>query len=217
MSHLTLILFKRLLEEGYIKQPIIKDLFDRNQLKSLEMLNELTVVLHFDAPESPVKPPKASLAFTVNSKDIAKEENKQQPPESKSSGSVEIEVNNRKYPPEELVLFKHFKLTLEVFFQSFAKASISNITKGAKLIASLANFSLNAWQKKISKKKNLHASELKFIEEVYSKNKPIYDDIVAVNILVFLVRSGICRIEKDAKLGYNLETANSIIHSKQFD
>ena len=28
--HLTLILFKRLLEEGYIKSPIIKDLFIRN-------------------------------------------------------------------------------------------------------------------------------------------------------------------------------------------
>ena len=41
-SHLTLMLFKRLLEEGYNKQPTIKDLFARNQLKSLEMLNELT-------------------------------------------------------------------------------------------------------------------------------------------------------------------------------
>jgi hypothetical protein len=45
-SHLTLILFKRLLEEGYVRQPIIKDLFVRNQLKSLEMLNELTCVTH---------------------------------------------------------------------------------------------------------------------------------------------------------------------------
>jgi hypothetical protein len=35
---------------------------------------------------------------------------------SSGSSSVEIEVNDKKYYPEELVLFKHFKLTLEVFF-----------------------------------------------------------------------------------------------------
>jgi hypothetical protein len=35
---------------------------------------------------------------------------------SSGSSSVEIEVNDKKYYPEELVLFKHFKPTLEVFF-----------------------------------------------------------------------------------------------------
>jgi hypothetical protein len=41
-----LILFKRLLEEGQIHSPIIRDLFLRKQLKTLEMLNELSTVIH---------------------------------------------------------------------------------------------------------------------------------------------------------------------------
>jgi hypothetical protein len=101
------------------------------------------------------------------------------------------------------VLFKHFKLTLEVFFSSFKKANISNIKKGNKLISTLVNFSCNAWQKKYSKKKNMHASELKFFEEVYAKNKAIYDEIVAINMLVFLVRCSVCKVEKEGKLNYN--------------
>lgn len=125
-------------------------------------------------------------------------------------------MNNKKYPPEELVLFKHFKLTLEVFFQSFTKASIQNIQKSAKLFASLVNFSLNAWQKKLSKKKNMHASELKFIEEVYVKNKTSFDEIVAVNIFVFLVRCGVCKIEKDAKVSYNKDLVDKICVSDAF-
>jgi hypothetical protein len=79
-SHLTLILFKRLLEEGYIKQPIIKDLFARNQLKSLEMLNELTVVMHVDEAITEIPNPvlKPKETFTVSSKDLNKEETKMQ-------------------------------------------------------------------------------------------------------------------------------------------
>jgi len=74
-SHLTLILFKRLLEAGYIRQPIIKDLFARNQLKSLEMLNELTLVLHVVEPtENPKRVDKPT--FAVNSKIVAGEESK---------------------------------------------------------------------------------------------------------------------------------------------
>jgi len=62
----------------------------------------------------------------------------------------------------------------------------------------------------------MHASELKFIEEVYIKHKTadksIYDEIVAVNIVVFLVRSGVCKIDpKDKKITYDQEKANSII------
>jgi hypothetical protein len=114
---------------------------------------------------------------------------------SNSSGSVEVEVNNKKYFAEEIVLFKHFKLTLEVLFQSFTNASIANISRGAKLIAALRNFSQNAFAKKISKKKNMHASELSFIEEQYVRNKQVYDEIVAVNMLVFMVRCGLCKID----------------------
>lgn len=123
---------------------------------------------------------------------------------STSSGSVEVEVNNKKYFTEEIVLFKHFKLTLEVLFQSFTSASIFNISRGGKLIAALRNFSLNAFAKKISKKKNMHASELVFVEEIYVKNKQVYDEIVAVNMLIFMVRCGLCKIEgKEQKITYD--------------
>ena len=74
-SHLTLILFKRLLEEGYIRQPIIKDLFARNQLKSLEMWNELPLVAHIVNPQEQVKKAE-KIAFVVNSKVVAGEESK---------------------------------------------------------------------------------------------------------------------------------------------
>jgi hypothetical protein len=91
------------------------------------MLNELTCVKHVEESVQEKKP--AGSTFLINSQQISREESKQSQPkmsqenlrnfnpaESKSSSSVEIEVNNRKYFAEELVLFKHYKLTLEVFF-----------------------------------------------------------------------------------------------------
>jgi hypothetical protein len=125
---------------------------------------------------------------------------------------VEVEVNNKKYKTEELVLFKHFKQTLEVLFQSFDKASIYNIQKGNKLIAALTNFSKNAFSKKNTKKKGLHASELKFIEEIYTKNEAVYDEIVAVNMLVFLVRIGMAKVDsKEQKISYNPEVTKKVL------
>ena len=90
------------------------------------MLNELTCVLHVEESVQEKKP--TGPTFAINSQKINKEESKHRSPPrqsesvnsfpsvSKSSSSVEIEVNDRKYFAEELVLFKHFKLTLEVFF-----------------------------------------------------------------------------------------------------
>ena len=68
------------------------------------------------------------------------------------------------------------------------------------------NFSLNGFQKKISKKKNLSVTELKFIEEIYIRHKKelIHDEIIAINILVFLVRCNACKIDKD-KIIHNEE------------
>ena len=58
----------------------------------------------------------------------------------------------------------------------------------------------------------MHASELKFVEEIYVKHKPIHDEIVAVNIFVFLVRCGVCKIDsKDSKISYSMEKTNQII------
>lgn len=58
----------------------------------------------------------------------------------------------------------------------------------------------------------MHASELKFVEEIYVKHKPIHDEIIAVNIFVFLVRCGVCKIEpKDNKVSYNMEKTDQII------
>ena len=72
------------------------------------------------------------------------------------------------------------------------------------------NFSLNGFQKKISKKKNLQVTELKFIEETYIKHKPIHDEIIAVNILVFLARCNACKIDKD-KIIHNEDVVFRII------
>jgi hypothetical protein len=111
-----------------------------------------------------------------------------------SSKSVELRVDNELYTTEELILFKHFKKTLEVYFLSFHKANISNIKKGKSLIQTIANFSGNLITKKKSKtKKNLIASETRFLDEVYKK--PYHDEIVAMNILIFLIKCGACSIE----------------------
>lgn len=50
----------------------------------------------------------------------------------------------------------------------------------------------------------MHASELKFIEEIYTKNEAKYDEIVAVNMLIFLIRFGLGKIDmKEQKITYN--------------
>lgn len=85
-------------------------------------------MLHVVEPtENPKRVDKPT--FAVNSKIVAGEESKSriEKTSEKSGSSVEVEVNNKKYKTEELVLFKHFKQTLEVLFQSFEKAGISNI------------------------------------------------------------------------------------------
>jgi hypothetical protein len=109
------------------------------------MLNELTCVIHVADPSAepiPTKPkaqpptglhPQAPVnlgSAQVKAQKMNPEESKHKPESQKSGSSVEIEVGNRKYFTEEIVLFKHFKLTLEIFFQSFEKASINNIVKG---------------------------------------------------------------------------------------
>lgn len=42
------------------------------------------------------------------------------------------------------------------------------------------------------------------MEEIYPKNDSVYDEIVAVNMVVFLVRIGLAKIDsKDSKISYN--------------
>lgn len=86
-------------------------------------------MLHVPEPQEPPQKRAEKPTFTVNSKTIHAEESKHrfEKTSEKSGSSVEVEVNHKRYKTEELVLFKHFKQTLEVLFQSFDKASISKI------------------------------------------------------------------------------------------
>ena len=82
-----------------------------------------------------------------------------------------------------------------MYMGSFVRANIEQIKKIKSLIQSIKNFSANIFKSMISLKKQTQVytpDEIQFAKEQYSAQ---HDEIVAVNVYVFLVGTGCVKVE----------------------